>query len=56
MFVFIARSGFLFLLASYLLCWALEYWRPGFVVNFFPFHILLILAVAFGIWWTLADR
>ena len=51
----IARAGFLLSLASYALCWALEYWRPGFVINFFPFHLLLILAVGFGIWWTLAD-
>lgn len=52
----IARFGFFLSLASYLLCWILEGMRPGFVVNFFPFHILLILVIGFGAWWTLSEK
>ena len=46
-----AQTGFLVSLVSYVLFWALDLIRPGFVARFFSVHIFLIGIMVFGIWW-----
>lgn len=48
----VARTGFWTGLASYLVFWAADLARPGFVSRYFSVHLFLLMTLAFGGWMT----
>ncbi len=52
----IAKTGFYVFLSSYLIFWLLDALRPGFVSRAFSVHLFLLLAFAFGLWWSVTVK
>jgi len=51
----IAKTGFLVSLSSYVLFFALDWLRPGFVSDFLSVHLFLLAAIIFGVWWAVEE-
>ncbi len=52
----IAKTGFLVSSASYVLFWASDVLRPGFVARYLSLHVFLLAAVVFGVWWAVVVK